>query len=900
MHDSSEGSGYTQELIYSRHSHHQTLETLAAKALAEGDFAAAFQFADRRCRIAPPPLAHCYVLRAEAAYRLGDQAGALADLALALKISPQDTAALRRLLAWGNDADREQAALGLLQQDQDPGILRNSVEILAKAGRHRMAVASIYDAHVIGWAVWDSDQVAEICLSSDHGTFSQLLAPDPFHFLSRHPIRATAFRLPRSRSGAAQLLTISVQGERFFERRLPPNVPLPKMLMPETLIPEALLPNAPVPNARMPNEPTERSAAKSGPVDRPAAGTKREPDIPVTVIVPVYADHRATTACLDGLLSDNPSGKSYRIVVINDASPDPAISKYLKSLSRYSHVEILSNPVNLGFVGSVNRALARLPRGDVVLLNADTLVPPGFVSRLAGITQLSPEIGTVVPLSNNSEISDFPIPHHNNPLGTQDDVIRLDRIAASCNQGKAVDLPNGTGFCLYITRACLDAVGGLSESFHRGYLEDIDFCLRARERGFRNVCAPSVYVGHAGSRSFKAEKRALVLRNLGVLDYRFPRFRAETAAFVAADPLRPARQALERNSAPSRKRPTLIFSGKGALRAVAHHRARQLVLQGEAVIQLEVVKEEGARKIRFSAADQQSPQSLCIGFATDDDLSDLKQYLTMLRPSHCEIVDVVQLPASLLQTFASMKIPIDIWIADAALAPRQLPQRNPIMATNTSRDAFPQLATDALREISLGQLVTAARRLLVSTAMAAGFAAAALPASQAKLSHVAFEHLDGLDLVDLGSVNLDLADPGLSGLPTLVMVPTRSSAGEFAVIRQTADAMRRSRISIVIAGATLHDLQLMSLENIFVTGAIQPAELGRALQSYDVRWMLTDFDRPLFGHPLIEAVRASRTPVAYVDWSSGAGQLRPGDLAMAPEASAAQMAAVVRTWIEGA
>ena len=106
--------------------------------------------------------------------------------------------------------------------------------------------------------------------------------------------------------------------------------------------------------------------------------------------------------------------------------------------------------------------------------------------------------------------------------------------------------PVGTGFCLYITRECLDAVGFLSEDFYRGYVEDVDFCLHARAKGFRNVCAPSIYVGHAGNKSFGPEKRALVVRNYAVLDRRYPTYHAETAAFDFADPLAQSRQAIER------------------------------------------------------------------------------------------------------------------------------------------------------------------------------------------------------------------------------------------------------------------------------------------------------------------------------------------------------------------
>src|SRR5262249_47347250 len=151
------------------------------------------------------------------------------------------------------------------------------------------------------------------------------------------------------------------------------------------------------------------------------------------------------------------------------------------------------------------------------------IVPPRFINRLAAAAHSSSDIGTVTPFSNNGEYVSFPIPNTFNPLGPYSEVARLDAIAAKVNSGKVVDIPSGIGFCLYITRACCDRVGHFADDFARGYLEDVDFCLRAREQGFRNVCAPSVYVGHAGSRSFGAEKRSLVVRNLRLIEQRFPK-----------------------------------------------------------------------------------------------------------------------------------------------------------------------------------------------------------------------------------------------------------------------------------------------------------------------------------------------------------------------------------------
>ena len=88
----------------------------------------------------------------------------------------------------------------------------------------------------------------------------------------------------------------------------------------------------------------------------------------------------------------------------------------------------------------------------------------------------------MTPLSNNGEETSFPVANKLNPLGSIDEVLAIDAIAAAVNAGRVVDIPNGTGFCLYVTRECLDAVGSLSEDFYRGYVEDVDFCFTPVQR----------------------------------------------------------------------------------------------------------------------------------------------------------------------------------------------------------------------------------------------------------------------------------------------------------------------------------------------------------------------------------------------------------------------------------
>src|ERR1700683_3408879 len=103
--------------------HYESLELLAAVALADGNIAPAFKLADRRCRIPPVPEAHCYVLRGEASYQMGAKADAIGDMAKALDISPDNIAANRRMLAWAHGGQQGKAAGALTDHSRGPCVL---------------------------------------------------------------------------------------------------------------------------------------------------------------------------------------------------------------------------------------------------------------------------------------------------------------------------------------------------------------------------------------------------------------------------------------------------------------------------------------------------------------------------------------------------------------------------------------------------------------------------------------------------------------------------------------------------------------------------------------------------------------------------------------------------------
>ena len=122
----------------------------------------------------------------------------------------------------------------------------------------------------------------------------------------------------------------------------------------------------------------------------------------------------------------------------------------------------------------------------------------------------------------------------------------LDRLFATANAGRTVDLPTAVGFCMYIRRACLDRVGLFDAGrFGRGYGEENDFCMRAASAGWRNVLAGDVFVYHEGAVSFSEERSALTENAGKALADLHPDYVRKVREFVVRDPASALRAAVD-------------------------------------------------------------------------------------------------------------------------------------------------------------------------------------------------------------------------------------------------------------------------------------------------------------------------------------------------------------------
>ena len=262
----------------------------------------------------------------------------------------------------------------------------------------------------------------------------------------------------------------------------------------------------------------------------------------IDIIIPVYKGFEDTKKCIESVRSTLNRSLSH-VIVIDDASPDPAIAAYLDSIAQQDpHLTLLRNPENLGFIQSVNRGMARHPERDLILLNSDTMVSGDWVERLYRCATRDAKTGTVTPFSNNATILSFPEYLKENPLIDGFSLTEIDDIFKCANDGMEIDIPTAVGFCMYIKRACLEETGYFDERhFGIGYGEENDFCMRATKKGWRHRLCADTFVFHKGGVSFDAVKDQRIEKAMSVMSQLHPDYHRLVRDHIANDPERPFR-----------------------------------------------------------------------------------------------------------------------------------------------------------------------------------------------------------------------------------------------------------------------------------------------------------------------------------------------------------------------
>lgn len=191
----------------------------------------------------------------------------------------------------------------------------------------------------------------------------------------------------------------------------------------------------------------------------------------------------------------------HSVVVVDNGSSDDTVDL----VAAWDDV-LLVRSQNTGFAAGVNNGVrAGASSGPILVLNPDATVSADAVPAMLEVLR-QPRVGVVAPLMREADgslspsIRRAPTLLRAGGLSFTQNAVFAERVEDPKAYAEQLDVDWAVGAALLISRSCYDALDGFDESYFL-YSEETDFCLRARDLGWRTVFTPSAEVMHIGGGS---------------------------------------------------------------------------------------------------------------------------------------------------------------------------------------------------------------------------------------------------------------------------------------------------------------------------------------------------------------------------------------------------------------
>ena len=197
----------------------------------------------------------------------------------------------------------------------------------------------------------------------------------------------------------------------------------------------------------------------------------------------------------------NSSYSNFQVYVADNASTDDSV-KFI--IDQYPQIKLIVLEKNYGFTGGYNRALKQINSDYYILLNSDVEVKSDWIEPLVELAEKTPNIGAIQP-----KILDYKNPTKFEYAGACGGFIDkygfpfcrgriFESLEEDFNQyDDEKEIFWATGASMFVKADLYHQLGGLDEDFF-AHMEEIDFCWRLHQHGYKVMVCPKSVVYHVG------------------------------------------------------------------------------------------------------------------------------------------------------------------------------------------------------------------------------------------------------------------------------------------------------------------------------------------------------------------------------------------------------------------
>ena len=239
----------------------------------------------------------------------------------------------------------------------------------------------------------------------------------------------------------------------------------------------------------------------------------------VSLIIPTKNCHQLVRKCIESII-DKTTYNNYEILLIDNGSDDEDSLRYFKSLANNPKIRVFHYERDFNY-SAINNFAVKHASGQLIgLVNNDIeVISPRWLERMVNFA-VREDVGCV---GAKLLFPDGRIQHAGVVLGYGGGAGHAHKFFPSEHPGylkrivASSEFSAVTAACLLVKKSLYEAVGGLNEEDLTVAFNDVDFCLKVRELGLRNIyCAEAVLYHHES-----------VSRGLDLTPEKQERFRSE-------------------------------------------------------------------------------------------------------------------------------------------------------------------------------------------------------------------------------------------------------------------------------------------------------------------------------------------------------------------------------------